>query len=188
MAPDEVPELSEQATVLVSPDRLWSAGEVLVRPNPVPATAGVYGWHFKVAPDAALPAGQLLYVGVAPRHTASAQNLRKRIRTHLRGNASASTLRLTLGCLLGLELRRTGSSERLTFGTAGETTLRTWMAENARVCWVNHAEPWVLEAELISLLDLPLNLEQNRHNPFHARLTKLRADACRNARELPVVL
>lgn len=35
-----------EATALVSPDRLWSAQEVLARPSPVPATAGVYGWHF----------------------------------------------------------------------------------------------------------------------------------------------
>ncbi|MEU8575440.1 GIY-YIG nuclease family protein [Streptomyces asoensis] len=33
------------------------------------------------------------------------QNLRKRVRYHYRGNAAGSTLRFTLGCLLGLELR-----------------------------------------------------------------------------------
>ncbi len=39
-----------EATALVSPDRLWSAQEVLVRPSPVPATAGIYGWHFEQPP------------------------------------------------------------------------------------------------------------------------------------------
>lgn len=39
-----------KATALVSPRRLWTAREVLVRPSPVPAAAGVYGWHFKQRP------------------------------------------------------------------------------------------------------------------------------------------
>ncbi|MEU1194017.1 GIY-YIG nuclease family protein [Streptomyces sp. NPDC005859] len=42
----------------------------------------------------------------------STQNLRKRVRYHYRGNAAGSTLRLTLGCLLGLDLRRVGSGKR----------------------------------------------------------------------------
>ncbi|WP_374939609.1 GIY-YIG nuclease family protein [Streptomyces sp. UH6] len=49
----------------------------------------------------------------------STQNLRKRVRYHCRGNAAGSTLRLTLGCLPGLELRRVGSGKRMTFGKAG---------------------------------------------------------------------
>lgn len=64
----------------------------------------------------------------------STQNLRKRVRYHYRGNAAGSTLRLTLGCLLGMELRRVGSGKRMTFGKAGETALSQWMAENTRVC------------------------------------------------------
>ncbi|WP_247615607.1 GIY-YIG nuclease family protein [Streptomyces tagetis] len=116
----------------------------------------------------------------------STQNLRKRVRYHYRGNAAGSTLRLTLGCLLGLELRRVGSGKRMTFGKAGETALGQWMADNARVCWVERDDPWVLESQLISRLDLPLNLDQNGHNPFHGRLKELRAQARRRARELPI--
>ncbi|MFF3911407.1 GIY-YIG nuclease family protein [Streptomyces sp. NPDC001848] len=59
----------------------------------------------------------------------STQNLRKRVRYHYRGNAAGSTLRLTLCCLLGLELRRVGSGNRLTFGKSGEASLspgRCW--------------------------------------------------------------
>ncbi|MFJ8030526.1 GIY-YIG nuclease family protein [Streptomyces sp. NPDC096032] len=63
-----------------------------------------------------------------------------------RGNAEGSTLRLSLGCLLDLELRRVGSGKRLTFGQAGEAKLSQWMADNARVCWVEHDEPWTLES------------------------------------------
>ncbi|MGP3772728.1 GIY-YIG nuclease family protein [Streptomyces sp. SDT5-1] len=160
-----------------------------MRPSPKPAVAGVYGWHFKQTPHHDLDAGRLLYVGIAPRYMAnktSSQNLRKRVRYHYRGNAAGSTLRLTLGCLLGLELRRVGSGKRMTFGKAGETTLSLWMAENARVCWIEHGEPWVLESKLISELDLPLNLDQNRHNAFHGRLKDLRAEARQRARELPI--
>ncbi|MFB6679965.1 GIY-YIG nuclease family protein [Streptomyces sp. NPDC056390] len=93
----------------------------------MPAAAGVYGWHFERAPCADLDAGRLLYVGIAPRYMAnrtSTQNLRKRVRYHFRGNAAGSTLRLTLGCLLGIELRRVGSGgARMTFGKAGEAAL-----------------------------------------------------------------
>ncbi|MCZ2526015.1 MULTISPECIES: GIY-YIG nuclease family protein [unclassified Streptomyces] len=128
-------------------------------------------------------------MGIAPRHMAnrkSTQNLRTRVRYHFRGNAAGSTLRLTLGCLLGLELRRVGSGRRMTFGQAGEAALSQWMAEHARVCWVEHPEPWTAESDLITRLDLPLNLDQNRHNGFHARLTEIRAQARQQARELPI--
>ncbi|MFD1830569.1 GIY-YIG nuclease family protein [Streptomyces desertarenae] len=177
------------AAALTSPARLWSADEVLARPGPVPAAPGVYGWHFTKAPSPDLPAGQLLYVGIAPRHMAnrtSTQNLRTRVRYHFRGNAEGSTLRLTLGCLLGLELRRVGSGRRMTFGEAGEAELTRWMAEHACVCWVEHPEPWMVESDLITRLDLPLNLDQNRHNNFHARLTEIRAQARQRAREMPI--
>ncbi len=74
----------------------------------------------------------------------------------------------------------------MTFGKAGEAALSQWMAENARVCWIEHDEPWTLESELISQLDLPLNLDQNRHNPFHGRLKELRSQVRQRARELAV--
>jgi hypothetical protein len=71
--------------------------------------------------------------------------------------------------------------KRLTFGKAGEATLSQWMAENARVCWLEHTEPWALESELFSQLDLPLTLDQNRHNAFHDHLKELRAQARQQA-------
>ncbi|MFF8906425.1 GIY-YIG nuclease family protein [Streptomyces olivaceoviridis] len=57
-----------------------------------------------------------------------------------------------------------------------------------RTTWATSSvdEPWVLEAQLISRLDLPLNLDQNRHNAFHSHLKELRAQARRRARELPI--
>ncbi|WP_248965431.1 GIY-YIG nuclease family protein [Sphaerisporangium perillae] len=177
------------AAELLEPDKLWRADPVLTRPSQIPAAAGVYGWHFDQSPDPRLPAGRLLYVGIAPRrmaNRASRQNLRTRVRYHYRGNAEGSTLRLTLGCLLGLELRRVGSGKRLTFGRAGEQELTAWMAEHAHVCWFEHPQPWLAESELIRQLDLPLNLDQNRRHHFHAYLSDLRATARARARGLPV--
>jgi len=138
----------------------------------------------------------LLYAGLAPKappkngSPPSSQSLRSRFRHHLRGNAAGSTLRLTLGCLLaerlGIELRRTGSGKRLTFGRAGESALSAWMDENAFVCWTLCEQPWILEAEVIRSVNLPLNLDQNRHHAFWSVLRACRAAARARARTLPV--
>ncbi|GDY68014.1 GIY-YIG nuclease family protein [Streptomyces avermitilis] len=155
-----------------------------MRPSPVSAAAGVYGWHFEQGPHPDLDAGRLLHVGIAPRYMAnrtSTQNLRKRVRYHYRGNAAGSTLRLTLGCLLGLEMGRVGSGKQMTFGKS-EMALTHWMADNARVCWAEQDEPWAMESQFIFQFDLPLNLDQNRHNAFHGRLKELRAQGTRHRR------
>jgi GIY-YIG catalytic domain-containing protein len=68
----------------------------------------------------------------------SKQSMWHRLRYHFRGNAEASTLRLTLGCLLakqfGIEMRRVGSGKRMTFGP-GEAALSEWMGRNAFVAF-----------------------------------------------------
>ena len=138
----------------------------------------------------------LLYGGIAPKappangQLASQQSLRHRIRYHYQGNAAGSTLRLTLGCLLaerlGIQLRRVGSGRRLTFA-AGEARLSAWMANNAYVTWVETDHPWLAEQEFIASVNLPLNLDQNRHHAFHQQLTRVRADARMTARALPIV-
>ncbi|MFG1711241.1 GIY-YIG nuclease family protein [Nonomuraea sp. M3C6] len=102
---------------LLEPVKLWKATEVLTRPSPVPAAAGIYGWYFAQPPHPSLPADRLLYVGIAPRrmaNRASKQNLRSRVRYHFRGNAEGSTLRLTLGCLLArLDSAKPGRSSQV---------------------------------------------------------------------------
>lgn len=108
---------------------------------------------------------------------------------HYRGNAYGSTLRLTLGCLLGerlgIALRRVGSGTRLTFAD-GEQALIAWMAEHAFVCWMPTPAPWEIESKLIATLDLPLNLNENKSNSFHPLLTARRAACKERARALPV--
>jgi hypothetical protein len=178
---------------LFRPDRLWTPDEAL-QAERAPNAPGLYAWFFREVP-AAVPVGgcvhqdgnTLLYVGIAPSRAGSRSTLRKRLRGHLRGNASGSTLRLSVGCLLseqlGLELRRTGRSERLTFGQ-GEEKLTTWLLENARLAWVEVAAPWKYEESLIHSASLPLNLDRNAKHPFYPELQSLRRQARQHARQL----
>jgi GIY-YIG catalytic domain len=119
---------------------------------------------------AAAVCGDLPHATPANGTAASRQQLRSRLQQHYRGNAAGSTLRLTLGCILatqlGLQLRRVGSGQRLTFAD-GEQALSAWMASHARVCWMTHPRPWELEQALVARLDLPLNLHGNAHHPFY---------------------
>lgn len=176
---------------------------VTAKPCPIPAVSGVYGWWFDQIPSA-VPIGEcvhrdgsaLLYVGISPKSPPrngappSRQTMQSRVRYHYTGNAEGSTLRLTLGVLLrdelGIELRRVGSGKRRTFST-GEHALSAWMADHARVSCTPHPEPWLLEETLIASLDLPLNLDQNRHHPFHTELSRQRSEAKAAAAALPVL-
>jgi hypothetical protein len=113
----------EVVSLLLYPDRLYTALDVGCRPCPVPPRPGVYAWYFdEQPPDVDTTACHrvddryLLYVGISPKALAlngkppSRSTLRQRIRTHYFGNAEGSTLRRTLGCLLssklGIALRR----------------------------------------------------------------------------------
>jgi hypothetical protein len=192
--------VSVSTEALLRPSRVYTRAEVLAKDCPVPEESGVYAWYFTEPPAPTdgchVHAGLTLqYVGISPTKPPqngkppSKQRLRKRVRGHFTGNASGSTLRLTLGCLLaeeiGIELRRVGSGNRLTFAD-GEQVLSKWMAEHARVCWTSHPSPWLFEEELIGGLSLPLNLQGNRGHPFHAELSKIRDVARVAAREGPL--
>ncbi|MEV5739910.1 GIY-YIG nuclease family protein [Microbispora rosea] len=188
---------------LLNPARLYTAEEVRAKDCPIPATSGVYAWYFTSPPPGVPTDGchgwsgaVLLYVGISPKappkngRAPSRQTIRDRVRYHYGGNAEGSTLRLTLGCLLadelGISLRRVGSGKRMTFGHEGEAQLTEWMALHARVVWTAVDSPWELEEELIRSLALPLNLDQNRHSPFHQKLSALRAGQKALARSLPI--
>jgi hypothetical protein len=190
--------------LLVPTTNLLSAGDVLTRPSRLPSEPGVYGWWFRRVPSGVPVEGcrrhdslTLLYVGISPKAppkngaAASRQNLRKRAGQHYRGNAAGSTLRLTLGCLLadelGIQLRRVGPRDRMTFTRPGEAILSAWMKENAYVSYQVELEPWQVEDQLIAEEVLPLNLRDNGHHPFHARLSEQRAMARTTARSLPIV-
>jgi hypothetical protein len=195
--------IGHRGEALLAPLHIASRAEALANPSPVPDRPGVYAWYFDLPPTGVpidsvhrIESGYMLYVGIAPRalrpsdSRPSAQTIRKRIRNHFRGNASGSTLRLTLGSLLadelGIQLRRVGKTERLTFGD-GEAALSEWMADHARVCWYVDPTPWLIEAKLISGCALPLNLDQNRHSSFHQTLSAARQAQRDRARSLPVL-
>jgi hypothetical protein len=75
----------------------------------------------------------------------SRQTIRSRIRYHYTGNAEGSTLRLTLGSLLGSELglalRRVGSGRRMTSTYEGESLLSAWMANTLASPGRSHRPP-----------------------------------------------
>lgn len=189
---------------LLAPAHLYSRAEVMTRPSPVPRLAGIYGWYFDMPPGDVPAAAshewqghRLLYVGIAPKKPAvlavraSRRTLAKRIREHYNLNAAGSTLRLTLGCLLGLELRLIasrkypGTATRMTFGLEGEQRLSAWMAKHARVVWLPCEQAWTVEDRLLEQLALPLNLDGHRHGAFHAQLSSIRVAAKSRARSLP---
>lgn len=159
----------------------------------------MYGWWFRDVP-AAIDVSRceqrdgltLLYVGISPTRPPvdgkPAQELRKRIKYHFGGgnaDAEGSTLRKTLGVLLGGELgfklRRVGTGRRRTFA-GGEPVLTQWMAANALVSWIQHPEPWLVEDKMIAAFDLPLNgQDANRGNAFYPELKRLRRAAMNGA-------
>jgi hypothetical protein len=180
--------------------RPYARDEVFAEPCPVPEASGVYAWWFRDIPgdvDVSRCEQQdgltLLYVGISPTRPPvdgkpPTQDLRKRIKYHFgAGNADAegSTLRKTLGILLGPELgfalRRIGTGKRRTFA-GGEAILTHWMSENAAVSWLPHPEPWLIEDKMLATFDLPLNgQEANKDNAFHPELKRLRTAAMKSA-------
>ena len=178
---------------MLKPKHPFTRKEILSKPSPVPARPGVYAWYFRKVPPGVPVRGchrhnglHLLYVGIAPRKPSSNgkspsnRTLAKRIRNHLAGNASSSTLRLTLGCLLasklGIKLRRVGTKGRYTFTNPGEIKLDAWLDQNALVTWMEHPRPWELEDELLRTLSLPLNIDGNEH-PYAPALSSCRKAA-----------
>lgn len=69
----------------------------------------------------------------------------------------------------------------------GEQALSAWMARTAYVSWIVRARPWELEPDRIAAVDLPLNLQGNGHNQFHAALIAARASCVAQAWALPTV-
>lgn len=191
-----------KANKLLHPDKLFTRAKILSGTCPVPEQSGVYGWYFRHCPEI-IPTADchkysgltLLYVGISPRKPpenlkkTSSSNIRTRLRMHMNGNASGSTLRLSLGCVLaktlGLELRRIGKKGRITFAD-GEELLSEWLSRNALVAWVFDDRPWETEEILVQEISLPLNLKGNENHPFHPVLSEMRSKARARARKLPI--
>ena len=140
------------------PDKTYSRTEVMSRPTPIPAINGVYFWWFNEIPPGVPTEGclthegyTLLYVGISPDKKGkrnSRATLKTRINTHYSGNAEGSTLRRTLGVMLGtvsnFSLRRVGSGTRTIFTTlvnngwtSGWKIMQKYIRSQmtSRVCW-----------------------------------------------------
>jgi len=161
-----------EVRALTSPGRMYRPSEVLHSLKDL-SIKGVYGWWFKNMPATVpldstiqLARMRLLYVGTSSRA------LWKRLQEHVGHDSSKSTVRRSIGCLLAEELHLQFVVSRITRGTcchfglgAGEGCLSAWMEENARVSWIQHHEPFLLEDYLIKTLVLPMNMAGNDH-PF----------------------
>lgn len=190
-------EIKELAQQLVYSSRLYQWSELKNNPTLPPRSPGVYAWFFKRVPPA-VPTDScvvrdeatLLYVGISPKNDKTKGTLQDRLWSHFEGIAEFSTLRTTLGCLLegelGTILRRVDSGKTQTF-VAKESALSGWMANNARIAWIETPKPWVLEDHLLKTLSLPLNIQGNTNHPFCAFLKELRKRAGRRAEELEIV-
>ena len=118
---------------------------------------------------------QAIYTGIA------SENLRQRVyRTHfVSNNASRSTLRKSIGSLIGYDLipRKEGDLKHKKFKPANEEKLTEWMMSNLLLAFVENAAPKPLEEKLIAELNPPLNLGRNTNmvnKEFRALLSKLR--------------
>lgn len=118
---------------------------------------------------------QAIYTGIA------SENLRQRVyRTHfVSNNASRSTLRKSIGSLIGYDLipRKEGDLKHKKFKPTNEEKLTEWMMSNMLLAFVENADPEPLEEKLIAELNPPLNLDKNTNmvnKEFRALLSKLR--------------
>ena len=118
----------------------------------------------------------VIYTGVA------GSSLRSRIwKNHLSGNAGHSTLRLSLGCLMGYTLiprdKKDPDNGHVRFDDNDERELTAWMKENLIFYYMPFDMPEVLENELIERLNPPLNLLKNfneENMEFRLALSDLR--------------
>lgn len=184
---------SERVEQFVHPSALVEVADVRSAP---PRRGGMYGWWFLPGslsvPErdySRVESYELLYVGIAPRKPTSdgresASTLRPRLVKHATGDASRSTLRLTLGVLLAdkLDLVLGSHANRLNFGPTGESHLTAWLNEHARVSWVEQPQPWLIEDEMLEHATLALNVDGRDHDPFARELKQRRMDARQAAR------
>lgn len=184
--------LSLTAEHILSPSALTHPSDV----DNVPAQPGIYGWWIRagsldipVADYQQYEGFELLYVGVSPRKPSAAGrisngNLKKRLKQHVKGNASRSTLRRTLGVLLmeSLDLTLVLRNNRARWFQ--EERLTHWMYENARITYVVNDKPWDIEGELLEYATLALNIDGRTDNEFVRSISERRSAARADARPI----
>ena len=149
----------------------------------IPTGAGNYIVVFRDGcglPDVGLPMQMakfrgmdILYTGVA----GPSSGLRRRITwAHFGNNAGRSTLRLSLGVLLGFtpiprDVKNPGNGH-VRFCPDEEARLTTWMKDNLLVYFFPNDGYEHMEDELIAALNPPLNLSKNA-NPVNSEIRAL---------------
>ena len=124
---------------------------------------------------------ELVYVGI------STKSLRKRdYQTHFNGNnAGRSTLRKSIGSLMGLKKTYRSEGEKdernpkIKFVDKDEEQLTEWMTDNLLLLFKADLTPGKKEKEMIAILNPPLNIKDNPNilnKPYRDNLTKLRND------------
>lgn len=122
---------------------------------------------------------QLIYTGIV-KPTSTASNLQKRIgKQHFGENAGRSTLRLSLGSLMGFtKIFRDSSQKHLKFKKTDEQKLTDWMQNSLIVLYYVNYNCGNDEENMISALNPPLNLDKNHcceNAEFRSELSNLRS-------------
>lgn len=123
---------------------------------------------------------EVIYVGI------SNKALYKRdYKNHFNGNAGKSTLRKSIGSLMGLKktYRSNGeqrkSSPKTKFIKEDEEILSEWMNDNLLLLYKANPAPDTLETEMIEILNPPLNILKNYNTvnkSYRSLLSTLRND------------
>jgi len=118
---------------------------------------------------------EIIYTGI------SSTSLRKRdYKQHFIGNnAGRSTLRKSLGCLMGFNKvprDKNKDNQKTKFGENDELNLSEWMKKNLLLFYLegNKCEVKELEKELINYYNPPLNIQDNKNKENEDYRNKLR--------------
>lgn len=121
------------------------------------------------------PTWSLLYVGISPNGPTSARNVAIRFaKDHTGGTIGGSTFRQSIASLLlaslALEPRQGSDRSRL----VSEAPLANWIEASCGVTFASVERPWLLEKDVIGLLNPPLNIDNGTH-PFRWKVKAQRA-------------
>ena len=155
--------------------------------NGLPDGPGIYAWWVLRGALGNIPAKshpteshrQLLYVGIAPKRSASSATIRSRvISNHLRGNTGSSTFRLALAATLidALCLHPNCSkSGKCVLPSDENQRLSTWQKDHLSITWAIVDQPWDIEAHTIQQLKPLLNVCENNQHPYYSVIRANRA-------------